>query len=129
MEDAGINTQPYRKSQPMLSRSLDGKVFVLTGGLEGITRQDAKLKIENLGGRVTSSVSQQTDFVVVGKDPGSKLNEAKRLGIPTLSQEEFGKMVGHGRPPIIAGVAKCRTPIKDSMAGKSWNQTCQCGGN
>jgi DNA ligase (NAD+) len=71
-----------------------GKTFVLTGGLDSMTRDEARGLIEERGGRVSSSVSKKTDYVVVGKDPGSKQDKAKRLGIQTLREDEFKKMVG-----------------------------------
>jgi DNA ligase (NAD+) len=71
-----------------------GKTFVLTGGLDSMTRDQARKIIETLGGRVSSSVSKKTDFVVAGKDPGSKYAEAERLGIKTIGEEEFKKMIG-----------------------------------
>ena len=73
---------------------LEGKTFVLTGGLDSMTRDEAQGLIEEQGGRVSSSVSKKTDFVVVGKDPGSKRDKAKKLGIHALSEDEFKKMVG-----------------------------------
>jgi DNA ligase (NAD+) len=75
-------------------RPLAGKVFVLTGGLESLSRDEAKDLIIRQGGRVTSSVSKKTDYVVVGKDPGSKYDDAKRLGVPTLDESGFKKLVG-----------------------------------
>jgi len=69
------------------------KTFVLTGTLATFTRSQAKDIIEKFGGRVTSSVSGSTDIVVVGKDPGSKLDDAKKYNIKTVSEEEFGDMV------------------------------------
>jgi DNA ligase (NAD+) len=73
---------------------LTGKTFVLTGGLDSMTRDEARKIIETLGGRMFSSVSKQTDFVVVGKDPGSKYAEAQRLGVKTLNEDEFRKLIG-----------------------------------
>lgn len=73
---------------------LSGKTFVLTGGLDAFTRDEARRIIEGMGGKVSSSVSRKTDFVVVGKDPGSKYDDARRLGVSTLSEEEFRKLVG-----------------------------------
>ena len=73
--------------------NLSGKQFVLTGALESMTRDQAKKKIIEAGGRVTSSVSAKTDYVVAGTDPGSKLTQAKKLSVPVLSEKEFQKMI------------------------------------
>jgi len=73
---------------------LTGKTFVLTGGLDSMTRDEARKVIETYGGRVSSSVSKKTDFVVVGTDPGSKYSDAQRLGVKTINEEEFKKMIG-----------------------------------
>jgi DNA ligase (NAD+) len=78
------------------SRRLAGKIFVLTGGLEGFSRDEAKELIIRQGGRVVSSVSKKTDYVVVGKDPGTKFDDAKRLGIATLGESAFKKLVAKG---------------------------------
>jgi DNA ligase (NAD+) len=67
-------------------RRLQGKTFVLTGSLEAMTRDEARAKIESAGGKVTGSVSAKTDYVVVGKDPGSKLARAERLGVEILDE-------------------------------------------
>ncbi len=72
---------------------LSGKTFVLTGGLDSFTRDEARKLIEDLGGRVSSSVSKKTDFVVVGKDPGSKYDNALKLGVKTINEEEFRKLI------------------------------------
>jgi DNA ligase (NAD+) len=71
------------------SRSFEGKVFVFTGGLSRLSRDDAKRRVEEVGARVTSSVSKHTDYVVVGVEPGSKLEEAKRLGVTILTESDF----------------------------------------
>jgi DNA ligase (NAD+) len=76
------------------ARALTGKTFVLTGGLATMSRDEAKDAIVRLGGRVTGSVSKKTDYVVTGKDPGSKLEDAKRLGVPTLDEGEFRHLLG-----------------------------------
>jgi len=75
-------------------RPLAGKTFVLTGGFRSMTRDEAKDLIIRLGGRVTGSVSKKTDYVVTGEDPGSKADSAKRLGVPTLDEADFLKLVG-----------------------------------
>ncbi len=88
---AGIRfPQVTRKARgPLL-----GKTLVLTGALSSMTREEAKRLIEEAGGRVSASVSRQTDFVVVGEDPGSKLDRARQLGIPTIGEEELLKLLG-----------------------------------
>jgi DNA ligase (NAD+) len=73
--------------------SLEGKQFVLTGTLESMTRDEAKRKIIEAGGRVTSSVSAKTDYILAGTDPGSKLTKAQKLGIAILSGKEFQKLL------------------------------------
>jgi DNA ligase (NAD+) len=72
---------------------LAGTTIVLTGALSSMTRAQAKARIEALGGKVSSSVSSKTTFVVVGKDPGSKLEQARKLGIEILDDAEFGEML------------------------------------
>ncbi len=66
-----------------------GKTFVLTGALPGMSRDDAKARIEAAGGKVTGSVSRKTDFVVAGSDAGSKLDKAQALGIPIIDEQEL----------------------------------------
>ena len=70
-----------------------GNTFVLTGSLELFTRDEASEIIESLGGKTSSSVSKKTKAVIVGKDPGSKYNKAKELGIDILSEEEFKEKI------------------------------------
>jgi DNA ligase (NAD+) len=75
-------------------RPLEGKSLVLTGGLATLSRDQAKDLIIRLGGRVTGSVSKKTDYVIVGEDAGSKADDAKRLGVATLDEDAFLKLVG-----------------------------------
>ena len=72
---------------------LAGKTFVLTGTLPSMTREEATEKIEALGGHVSSSVSKKTDYVLAGADPGSKFDKAKELGVKTIDEAEFRKML------------------------------------
>ncbi|MHB8897089.1 MAG: helix-hairpin-helix domain-containing protein, partial [Candidatus Geothermincolia bacterium] len=73
---------------------LKDKTFVLTGGLADFTREDASAIIEELGGRVSGSVSKKTDFVLAGADPGSKLQKAVDLGVEVIDEQEFKRMTG-----------------------------------
>ena len=87
---AGVNMKEEVKKVPQV---LEGKTFVFTGELKSLSRTDAETKVRELGGNATSSVSKKTDFVVVGENPGSKYNEAKRLGIRIIGEEEFLDMI------------------------------------
>jgi len=75
-------------------KPLAGKTFVLTGTLSSMSRDSARGLITRLGGRVTPSVSKKTDYVVAGKEPGSKLEDARRLGVATLDEAAFLALVG-----------------------------------
>ncbi len=86
---AGVEIQP----PPKIGKKLKGKTFVLTGTLESMTRAEAQKKIRMLGGNPSSSVSQNTDYLVVGKEPGSKLEQAKKLGVKVIGEKEFLKMM------------------------------------
>jgi DNA ligase (NAD+) len=84
-----IKIEKMEKAKQILA----GKTFVLTGSMETMTRDQAKEKIRNLGGDVSSSVSKETDYVVAGEEPGSKYDKAKKLGIKIIGEKEFIKMI------------------------------------
>jgi DNA ligase (NAD+) len=74
--------------------ALSGQTFVLTGTLATMSRKEAEEQILNRGGKVSSSVSKKTSFVVAGESPGSKLDAAKKLGVAVLSEQEFAALLG-----------------------------------
>jgi DNA ligase (NAD+) len=88
--DAGITIKPPERAEGPLS----GKIFVLTGTLTSITRGKAEDRIKSLGGAVGSSVTKKTDYLVVGADPGSKLEKAQRLKVPILNEAAFLALIG-----------------------------------
>ncbi|MFA4833275.1 MAG: NAD-dependent DNA ligase LigA [Patescibacteria group bacterium] len=91
LEKNGVKAKPY--SGVSKKQVLAGKTFVLTGTLAGLTRDEAKVKIRELGGDVSSSVSKNTDFVVAGAEPGSKYEKGKKLGVKIIDEKEFLKMI------------------------------------
>ena len=74
--------------------ALQGKTFVFTGVLKKYARSEAAQKVEALGGKVGSNLTKKTDYLVVGEDPGSKLNEAEKLGVKVIGEEDFLELVG-----------------------------------
>jgi DNA ligase (NAD+) len=91
---AGVKTQIERQTAKTLDEKFANKQFVLTGTLSAFTRDEAKAQIEARGGRVMSSVSKKTDYVVSGEEAGSKLDKAQELGLPVLDEAAFKKMIG-----------------------------------
>lgn len=83
----GVKVKTYHS--PVLENKLQGKIFIITGTLESMSREDAHKKIIELGGQIGSSVSKNTDYLVVGEDPGSKLEKAQKLGVKQLTEKEF----------------------------------------
>lgn len=90
LDAAGVAMEERASSGP---KRLLGKTFVLTGTLGSMTRDEAKEAIQRLGGRVSSSVSKKTSYVVVGADPGSKADDARRLDVPVLDETEFRSLL------------------------------------
>ena len=87
----------WTESEPALIAKdgpLTGKTFVLTGTLAGMTRDEAKDRIQAAGGKVTGTVSKKTDFVVYGDNPGSKLTKAQKLAVETIDQTGLEKLLG-----------------------------------
>lgn len=95
LEECGViltgETSVQGQKQP-----LAGKIFVLTGTLPTLKRSEAQALIEKAGGKVTSSVSKNTSYLLAGDAAGSKLDKAKELGIPQISEEEFLGMLAEG---------------------------------
>ena len=90
LKDSGVNMKEEIKKGPKI---LEGKTFVFTGELKNFSRNEAEAKVRELGGNATSSVSKKTDYVVVGENPGSKFDKAKKLGIKIIDENEFLKMI------------------------------------
>ena len=82
----------FEKAKVKNNSIFRNQTFIFTGSLNGINRRTAKELIESFGGKVSSSVSKKTTFLVSGKSPGSKLKRAKELGIPVLSENDFLKL-------------------------------------
>jgi len=83
------------QARARVTQTLAGKTFVLTGGLGSMTRDEAKRALKALGAKVAESVSEKTDYVVAGEDPGSKLDRARELGVEVIDEEALKQLLGH----------------------------------
>ena len=90
LKEAGVSFIPARGE---IENSLEGMIFVFTGGMRKYTREDAQEIAVAKGGKVSSSISSRTNFLVVGESPGSKLKKAVELGVQILSEKEFDKLL------------------------------------
>ena len=94
LKAAGIRTEDERRA--VRETELTGKVVVMTGGLSGMTRDEAREALKEAGAKVTDSVSKKTDLVIVGENPGSKADKAVSLGVPTIDEKELMRLLGRG---------------------------------
>lgn len=90
LKEIGVSFAPVKGE---IQHSLEDMVFVFTGGLRKYTREEAKEMAERKGGKVGSSISRKTNFLVVGESPGSKLKQARELGVTIISEREFEKLL------------------------------------
>lgn len=90
----GVTLRGETRPHVAAAGALAGKSFVFTGSLERRTREEASSLVESVGGRVSSQVSSKTDFVVAGREPGSKLEKAKKLGLKVITEKEFEQLLG-----------------------------------
>jgi DNA ligase (NAD+) len=93
-KQAGVQIAPGLATGDRKKSPLAGKTFVFTGGLDHFTRDSAQQAVEAAGARVSSSVSKKTSYVVVGREPGSKLDQAHTLGVTILTEQEFASLIG-----------------------------------
>ncbi|MEG0370941.1 MAG: helix-hairpin-helix domain-containing protein, partial [Clostridium sp.] len=95
LESAGLNFQvnENKLDESLVKGIFDGKVFVLTGTLTKFTRNQASEIIESKGGKISSSISKKTSYLVAGDEAGSKLKKANEIGVIVLSEEEFEEMI------------------------------------
>ena len=93
LRQAGLNFSDSDRELPEGPKPLTGKSFVVTGTLEGLTREEMHERIVRLGGKISSSVSKKTDYLIAGANAGSKLDKAQSLGVTVLNAKEFEALV------------------------------------
>ena len=93
LQESGVQIAPGLAMGDRAISPLAGKTFVFTGGLDRFTRHEAQRGVETVGARVSSSVSKKTSYVVAGRDPGSKLEQAKNLGVTILTEQQFASLI------------------------------------
>jgi DNA ligase (NAD+) len=99
LRDLGVRLSDEGRVAEALPATLTGLTFVLTGGLERFTREEATARLKERGGKVSGSVSAKTSFVVAGADAGSKLARALELGVPLLDEAALVRIIETGEPP------------------------------
>ena len=100
LQESGVQVAPGMATGDRRKSSLAGKTFVFTGGLDRFTRDEAQRAVETAGARVASSVSKKTSYVVVGRDPGSKLDQARTLGVTILTEQDFSALMGENEKRV-----------------------------
>jgi len=94
LRESGVQVAPGLATGDRRNSPLAGKTFVFTGGLDHFSRDAAQQAVEGAGARVSSSVSKKTSYLVVGRDPGSKLDQARALGVTILTEQDFAALIG-----------------------------------
>ncbi|MGB6431589.1 MAG: NAD-dependent DNA ligase LigA [Candidatus Acidiferrales bacterium] len=102
LREAGL--KPKEEKLAVKDKRLDGKTFVFTGSLERRSREEAGAEVAEHAGKVTSTVTKKTDYVVVGAEPGSKFDRAKELGVRILNESDFDKLL-EGKLPVAAAAS------------------------
>jgi len=95
-----LSNLEYVSPDAAQSRPLEGLTFVITGTLHSMTREEAKVRLEALGAKVASSVSRKTSCLIVGENPGSKLQKARQLGVPIIDEATFLRLLEEG-PSVL----------------------------
>ncbi|NWF73434.1 MAG: NAD-dependent DNA ligase LigA [Nitrospirae bacterium] len=96
LQQSGVQIAPGMARSDRRKSPLAGKIFVFTGGLDHYTRNGAQEAVETVGAHVSSSVSKRTSYLVVGRDPGSKLEQARTLGVRIITEQEFAALIRDG---------------------------------